>query len=404
MLIAVLVAVSAVAAGATFVAVSAALHTWWGRAPAAATAEAIEAHTGGLGFVRNRLEADALTGLALTVALAVIVGAGLVVAGLAVAVRHAEGLSDLDSAAALWAHRHGGSLQHRLLEDVSTLATTGGVLVIAVAVGVVEWVRVPNRMIPVFLAVVTIGDSLATNAVKAAIDRARPAIDPVAATLGPSFPSGHSSTAAALFAALALLAGRRRSAGTRAALAAAAVGIAVAVACSRVMLDLHWTSDVVAGLALGWAWFAACAIAFGGWLLDFGAPVERPASRGEPARVSRPAGRPTSTREWRGCERARGLARLRPEDRHLGPAAVQLDDPDRVLERRPGAGSATAPTACALRPGRAAVRRQATTAGVFVSCTIHRSERDSGFRNGEHTIWCTRLRAGSRRPSDTSAT
>jgi membrane-associated phospholipid phosphatase len=311
MLIAVLVAVSAVAAGATFVAVSAALHTWWGRAPAAATAEAIEAHTGGLGFVRSRLEADALTGLALTVALAVIVGAGLVVAGLAVAVRHAEGLSDVDSAAALWAHRHGGSLQHRLLEDVSTLATTGGVVVIAVAIGVVEWVRVPSRMIPVFLAVVTIGDSLATNAVKAAIDRARPAIDPVAATLGPSFPSGHSSTAAAFFAALALLAGRRRSAGTRAALAAAAVGIAVAVACSRVMLDLHWTSDVVAGLALGWAWFAACTIAFGGWLLEFGAPVERSASPGGPARVSPPAGRPRA--------RMSGAAGGRPRDRPAPP-------------------------------------------------------------------------------------
>ncbi len=28
------------------------------------------------------------------------------------------------------------------------------------------------------------------------MDRARPALEPVAATLGPSFPSGHTSTAA----------------------------------------------------------------------------------------------------------------------------------------------------------------------------------------------------------------
>jgi membrane-associated phospholipid phosphatase len=40
------------------------------------------------------------------------------------------------------------------------------------------------------------------------------------------------------------------------------------------MLDLHWVSDVVAGLFLGWGWFAACAIAFGGWLLSFAAPAE----------------------------------------------------------------------------------------------------------------------------------
>jgi undecaprenyl-diphosphatase len=292
MLIAVLVGVALAAAGVAFAAAQTALRTWWGRAPAAAAAEAIEAHTGVRRFVHNRIEAEALTGLALTVALVVIVGAGLVVAALAVAVRHAEWLSDGDSAAALWANRHTGSLQHRLLEDVSTLATTGGVIVIAVVVGAVEWARVPSRMIPAFLAVVTIGDSVVTHVVKAAIDRARPAIDPVAATLGPSFPSGHSSTAASLFAAVALLAGRRRGVRARAALAAAAVGLAVAVACSRVMLDLHWTSDVVAGLALGWGWFAACAIAFGGWLVEFGAPVERAAAPTGATAVRPPAARP----------------------------------------------------------------------------------------------------------------
>jgi membrane-associated phospholipid phosphatase len=257
-------------------------------------------------FVHNRLEADAVTGLALTLALVAIVVSGLVVAALSVATRHVEALSDLDSATALWAGRHTGPLQHRLLEDVSTLATTGGVVVIAVVVGAVEWARVPSRTIPFFLAVVTIGDSLATNAVKAAVDRARPALDPVAATLGPSFPSGHSSTAAAFFAALALLAGRRRGVRARAALAGAAVGVAVAVACSRVMLDLHWTTDVVAGLALGWGWFAVCAIAFGGWLVDFGAPVERTATGPGPAPLSRPEGRPKA-----GASAAAGARRPR---------------------------------------------------------------------------------------------
>jgi undecaprenyl-diphosphatase len=42
-----------------------------------------------------------------------------------------------------------------------------------------------------------------------------------------------------------------------------------------VLLDVHWVSDVIAGLFLGWAWFALCAIAFGGRLLRFGATAER---------------------------------------------------------------------------------------------------------------------------------
>ena len=46
------------------------------------------------------------------------------------------------------------------------------------------------------------------------------------------------------------------------------------VAGTRVLLGVHWLTDVLAGLAVGWAWFALWSIAFGGRLLDFGAPAE----------------------------------------------------------------------------------------------------------------------------------
>ena len=52
------------------------------------------------------------------------------------------------------------------------------------------------------------------------------------------------------------------------------MGAAVGIATTRVLLDVHWLSDVVAGLALGWAGFAVCVIAFGGRLLRFGAAAE----------------------------------------------------------------------------------------------------------------------------------
>ena len=35
-----------------------------------------------------------------------------------------------------------------------------------------------------------------------------------------------------------------------------------------------WLAFVIAGLSLGWAWFALCAIAFGGRILRFGAAAE----------------------------------------------------------------------------------------------------------------------------------
>jgi membrane-associated phospholipid phosphatase len=163
---------------------------------------------------------------------------------------------------------------------------------------VVEWRR-QRRGLPLvvpFLAVAIGGDKLLTNGIKELIDRARPTLNPIAKTLGPSFPSGHSSTAACVYAALALVLGRGRRPRTRALLAGSAVAIAAGVASSRVLLDVHWVSDVVSGLALGWAWFAVCAIAFGGRMLRFGSTVEEAAETSHPTRSGVGTGRAGDTR------------------------------------------------------------------------------------------------------------
>ena len=125
--------------------------------------------------------------------------------------------------------------------------------------------------------------------VKALVGRLRPTLTPEAATLGPSFPSGHSATAAAFYAAAALIIGRSLSGRWRHLAIAVAVALAVAVAGSRVLLDLHWLSDVVGGLSLGWAWFALCAVVFGGRLLRPTAAAEAAADQ---AATTSPRGSP----------------------------------------------------------------------------------------------------------------
>jgi len=132
-----------------------------------------------------------------------------------------------------------------------------------------------------------VGEWGLTTTIKDLVDRARPAFNAAAAALGPSFPSGHSANAAAFYAGAALLLGRGRGRPAGALLAGFAAGIAVAVAASRVLLDVHWLSDVLAGLALGWAWFAVCLIAFGSRLVpasqwhhpSHGPPHDRRAAR-----------------------------------------------------------------------------------------------------------------------------
>ena len=51
--------------------------------------------------------------------------------------------------------------------------------------------------------------------------------------------------------------------------------IAAAVAASRVLLGVHWLTDVIAGVVVGWTWFLLSTIAFGGRSLRLGEPAER---------------------------------------------------------------------------------------------------------------------------------
>jgi undecaprenyl-diphosphatase len=114
-----------------------------------------------------------------------------------------------------------------------------------------------------YVFVVIAGNGFITTTIKDLADRVRPELNPIAETLGPSFPSGHSSWAAAFFACAALLLGRGRSRRVRITLAGVGAACAVAVAATRVLLGVHWLSDTLAGLALGWAWFTAATLAFG---------------------------------------------------------------------------------------------------------------------------------------------
>ena len=223
--------------------------------------------------LRARVDPQATTGLALTVAGAVVVLGGVAVGLLLFMVRRNLGFAEWDLSAARFGAQHATSASTAILRDISLLGGTLGLIVVVLIALVVEQRRIPNRAAIGFLLVVVVGQNLLANGIKVLVDRARPDLLQLTGFASSSFPSGHTTAAAATFAAIGLLLSRRRSPGTRALLAGGAVAVAVAVAASRVLLGVHWLTDVMAGLALGWAWFAACSIAFGGRLMRFGAPV-----------------------------------------------------------------------------------------------------------------------------------
>lgn len=142
----------------------------------------------------------------------------------------------------------------------TALGATATVAVLAAVVVAVWLMRGRGAVVPVYLAVVLVGEVLLSNAIKGALDRARPDVDQLVGWSGASFPSGHSAAAAAAYLAIALAISRGGVTPRRWWLVAGAIVVALVVGVSRVALGVHWLTDVVAGLALGWGWAALCAI------------------------------------------------------------------------------------------------------------------------------------------------
>jgi membrane-associated phospholipid phosphatase len=139
----------------------------------------------------------------------------------------------------------------RLAKDVTVLGAPVVVDLAAAVVAIALW-AIGRRDLAGYLIGVRLVTTIADTVLKAAVGRDRPHFtDAVAHATGGSFPSGHSADAASFYLPIAviLLATVERRAG-RGALAVA-TAICLAVAASRVLLGVHYPSDVIAGLALG---------------------------------------------------------------------------------------------------------------------------------------------------------
>jgi undecaprenyl-diphosphatase len=136
----------------------------------------------------------------------------------------------------------------RLVTDVGGAAVTAS---IGLAVGI--WFLYVQRWRSALIMLFSVGTTLlSVELIKALFMRDRPLNAVYLILNDPSFPSGHAALAAAFFAAIAYLyVPKIGSSVKREILLVGCVLAAFLIGLTRILLNLHWASDVIAGWSLG---------------------------------------------------------------------------------------------------------------------------------------------------------
>jgi undecaprenyl-diphosphatase len=180
--------------------------------------------------------------------------------GLLLLVRSAwSPLIRLDTRVAVDLHRM--ALRHHPLtvtmRGISAAGTTPAWLLILTPF--VVWLISRRRLrLAGFVLATAILSSFLNSAVKAGVHRARPHLpNPLATARFSSFPSGHAQAAVVCVGLIGLILLPAASRRARTWLVITGVTIVVAIGFSRLVLGVHYLSDVVGGYLLGTAWLLA---------------------------------------------------------------------------------------------------------------------------------------------------
>jgi undecaprenyl-diphosphatase len=143
--------------------------------------------------------------------------------------------------------------------DFSALGSTP--VLFLVTLSVIGFLFLSGKRHAMWLTLIaTVGAVLLTAGLKASIGRPRPEVVPhLQHVTSSSFPSGHSILATAVYLTLgALLAREVSPLRMRVYVLSAAVVVTMLVGVSRVLLGVHYPTDVLAGCAAGLAWSLTC--------------------------------------------------------------------------------------------------------------------------------------------------
>ena len=182
--------------------------------------------------------------------LAILLGLAVVTALLGIGVRAWAPGFDLQTIQAITGHRDA------TLTSIAGIVSDAGSFALLAPLSIAflllrRWKRPADDLA---LVVIAAGSAALPSVVKLIVARPRPTIEHLSQLSSLSFPSEHTTQAAAIYLTIAILLSKGLSRGWRVLAIVLAVVIALGVAWSRVYLGVHYPTDVAAGLLLGWGW------------------------------------------------------------------------------------------------------------------------------------------------------
>ncbi|MDM0120892.1 phosphatase PAP2 family protein [Variovorax arabinosiphilus] len=196
--------------------------------------------------------------LSLALGFAAVVAAAALFAGIA---ERATPTHTLGRADQVLADGIAATLPWAALRAFSVLTHLGDrAVLIAIGVGMAAWLlwrRHTGLALGWMLALG--GNAVLNPTLKNLFERARPVHDHgLALEDGYSFPSGHSSGSMVVYGMLLYVALQLLPPRWHAPAVMAAIAVILTTACSRIFLQVHFASDVAAGLLSGGTWLAVC--------------------------------------------------------------------------------------------------------------------------------------------------
>ncbi|MBJ7551393.1 phosphatase PAP2 family protein [Marinomonas ostreistagni] len=142
-----------------------------------------------------------------------------------------------------------------IVRDITALGSNWVLLYIMVSLSAILWFS-QQRLEATKILMMTVGGVVLSMGLKYVFERPRPDLVPhLIEVYSPSFPSGHASMSMICFLGMAVVLSHGWAfARARRIFILIAIVSAVLVGVSRIMLGVHWPTDVIAGWAIGALW------------------------------------------------------------------------------------------------------------------------------------------------------